>query len=221
MKRSSIFGLFIIWGSFLRYIYPPRPTLTIHPRFLPDYENTWFAQRKYNGQRNLIHVLQDGNVEFWGRHGKAHEYSVPSFLQKEISGLSLDKGKEYWIDSELLHNKTSTIKDTIVIYDILFAGKLLFGVKQLDRLHLMNKICNVNPENEETSHLGIQVSDSVFVAKSFTSNFCNLFGQALNVPELEGLVLRNPNSKLDNLGQKEYEVSWMIRCRKEHKNYSF
>ena len=34
--------------------------------------------------------------------------------------------------------------------------------------------------------------------------------------EIEGLVLRKKNSSITNAGSKEYDVSWIIRCRKPH-----
>ena len=51
--------------------------------------------------------------------------------------------------------------------------------------------------------------------------FTNFLRDLLTPAEIEGLVLKRGDSKLDSVGGREHEVSWQIRCRKPSNNYQF
>ena len=207
----------------VQFLYPPRPRGRIPHSELNRYERSgkWLAQRKYNGTRNLIHITPDRRVVFWNRHGVQHKrYNLTNSVIEEILSLNLKRGEEYWLDSEIL-NKLSGVDNRIVFYDVLQAGRYLFGrPNQLMRLDMLAKICH-NPEKLSSDGIGLYVSPSILLAENFFGDFENRFREAEEIDILEGLVLRKQKSSLDNFGEKEYEVGWQIRCRKPHKNYIF
>ncbi len=201
----------------MEILYPPRPKSKIPPGHLSKYEGSYFVQPKYNGTRNLIHIYPNNDIVMINRHGELHkQYSLPEYIIEQILSLNLEEGKEYWIDSELMHNKTTNLKNTIVLFDVLQAGKYLFRIKQAERLILLNKICG-EPNQYEEKGRALKVSENIWMAPVFDQNFRQYFDYFSKFEEVEGLVLRAKNSCLDNFGRKEYEVPWMIRCRKPSK----
>lgn len=204
----------------MRIIYPPRPRGKVPPTMLPKYEQRkqHVAQRKFNGHRNLVHISTKGVVSIYGRHGGGHgSYKMPLFLQKEISGLNLQRGEEYWLDSELLHPR---IPDTIVLYDVLQAGSYLLGVLMEDRLSLLNQICH-EPSDHADPAVALKISEHVWMAETFYGDFRLHFNEFIHLDLIEGLVLKQIGSALSDHGYKQYEVDWQIRCRKPGASYGY
>jgi len=209
-----------------KVIFPPRPKGKMNPKDLPYYESqgTWCAQRKFNGTRNLIHIEPDGKLTVWGRHGEAHKkFSLSSSYRDEILGaLRIEKGVEYWLDSELM-NKQKNSTNEMILYDVLQVGRYFFGTPdQMARLELLKGICG-DPQELEPTGIALKISDRVWMAETFTSDFVKRFEEAVDNPRLEGLVLRKRKAGLDHFGNSEYETGNMIRCRKpfaEDKGYN-
>ena len=207
-------------------IFPPRPKGAIPPTELQYYEDLgiYCTQPKYNGSRSVVHITSDSQVRIYSRHGRVHlNYSMPMSLRNQILELpGLEKGTEYWLDGELLVKTTA--KDTkgqLVLFDVLQCGKYLFlSHNQLQRLDLLAAICGHPSKLDPLRQMGYVVSEDVLMAPTFFLNFKIEFSRNYG-DEVEGLVLRKKDSVLDNFGQKEYEVSWLIRCRHPHKNYNF
>ena len=210
----------------MKILFPPRPKGRISPNALGKYESSgqWVVQRKFNGTRNLIHVDCDGRVSMFSRHGDCHkQFSPTESIKKEIISLNLIKGKEYWIDSELLSFKTKSAdyKNRIVLFDLLQADRYLYRKpNQLERLDMLDKICR-SPKDLESGGLAKRVTENIFLAQTFDSDFCGEFKKFIDRDEIEGLVLRKKTSFLENKGLREYSVSWQIRCRKPNINYTF
>lgn len=219
----------------MRILFPPRPKGKINPLLdLPAFEKTgkYVAQRKYNGTRTLMYFDQNHHIELYDRYGQKNPYQLSPPQEKLfLKSLNLEEGKTYWLDGELLHFKTKLtdprpecrIKDTIVLYDILWKDKLLFGMNQMVRLELLNNICN-QPKKLEEYGRGLEICPNFWLAEVFKDNFVALFQQAVDLGEngwCEGLVLREINSRLDIACSKvNDEVTWQKRCRKPHKNYT-
>jgi ATP-dependent DNA ligase len=204
-------------------IFPPRPKGRMNPADLPTYEASgrWVAQRKFNGCRNLIHVTPDGKIEAFSRYGDAHKLFVltKDYVEQIQDGLNLQKSTEYWLDSEVM-TKTTGAGGEIVFYDVLQAGRYLFGrPNQMERLAMLRDICG-NPQSLEPGGLALEISPKLWLAESFVDNFVPRFEEAYKSDSIEGLVLRKKKSTLDNFGGAYYETGWLIRCRKPHKNYS-
>jgi hypothetical protein len=214
----------------MQYVYPPRPKTRIPPTALPKYEQSgnWVVQRKFKGTRNVIHVTVARKVSFWNRHKEEHKQWTPTpGIVSQVLSLDFLPGLEYWLDSELLHSKVALatdpyLKNRIVLFDVLTAGEyLLGGPNQMARLEMLRKICK-NPQNPEPNHgIALQVSENLWMAETFDRDFSLHFQEKINLPEIEGLVLRKKNAVIDSMGTKEYECSWLIRCRKPEGHYQF
>ncbi len=207
-------------------IYPPRPKGAVPPNDLEHYDSlgVFCAQPKYNGSRSVIHVSPERRVEIFSRHGRAHlNYSMPLAIQNEILALpGLPQGVEIWLDGELLMKTTAEdTKGKIVLFDVLHYKEYLFlKYNQVERLKILEDICGRPTKLDPWRGMGYQISDNLLMAPTFYTNFKDEFVKDYG-DEVEGLVLRKKNSVIDNFGQKEYEVSWLIRCRRPHNNYHF
>lgn len=203
-------------------LYPPHPDCKIPPHNLGEYEKSgkWVAQRKFNGTHILVYISKDRKVSILTRHGTAPKlFSLSKSHIDQILSLNLEDGKDYWLDGELLDHKTKNkqYKGKIVFFDVLHAGKYLIkNLNQIQRIQLLNEICR-NPTNlEPNSGIALKVTDEIWMAETWNDNFKKHFEEFINLDEIEGLVLRKSDSFIDNFGQKEYGVSWIIRVRKPH-----
>lgn len=212
----------------MKTLYPPHPKTKIPPHMLPDYEasGAWIAQRKFNGTHVLVNISPDRKVGILTRHGTPPKlFSLTASHIEQILGLNLEPGKEYWLNGELLDHKTKNphYKGKLVFFDVLQAGKYLFGVKQTDRLALLDDICHNPVYWEPADGIALEVSEDIFLAEPFDECFEIHFEEFLDSDEIEGLVLRKRQSVIDNFGGKPYSVNWLLRCRKPHAggNYQF
>ena len=183
---------------------------------LPHYESTgkWIAQRKFRGSRAVINISPTGEVTLGSRHGKPFSnFTLDIKLKEDILSLNLQSGLEYWLDGELM-NKDKNPTNEIILFDVLQAGRYFFmSPNQFERLQILSDICR-NPSDLCHSGIALKVSDRIWMAQTFVSNFVDRFKESLPIPQLEGLVLRKKLSNLSNFGNVEYSTSDMIRCRK-------
>lgn len=210
-----------------KVIFPPRPKGAMPPRELEYYEKqgVWCAQYKYNGARIVIHIEPGDVVTVIDRHGSSFKsYALPPSVRDQLLALpGLDKSKEYWLDGELLIKTSATdTKEKIILFDVLQAGVYLFlKPNQMERLALLDAICGHPKQLDSLRGMGLVISEDLMMAPTFESDFVTHFNEKTQYDECEGLVLRRKTSALDNFGTKEYECSWIVRCRKPHKNYNF
>lgn len=197
------------------------------PSDLHRYENSgqWVAQRKFRGSRIVVHISKNRDVLTGSRHGKPFaNFELSSSLKDElISNLNLEPDKDYWLDGELMNKDIDSTKE-IIFFDVLYAGKYLFyRPTQIERFQILNQICNF-PTKKCSSGIALEISKNFWLAELFDKNFEDRYKESLENPQLEGLVLRKKNVGLDSLGEKEYETSSLIRCRKpfsRDKGYEF
>lgn len=202
----------------MRILYPPRPQGKVPSQELARIEKRGkhIVQRKFRGSRNLIHRSADGTIKLYSRHGRKHlRYKMPRILEHQLASLAFEPGKEYWLDSELMHPH---IEDVVILYDVLHAGDYLYGVDQMDRLELLSKLCN-DPQQLASIDIALEVTSNVWLAEWWCRDFAKHFQEKIDLVHIEGLVLREKDSCLDNFGLKEYEIDWQIRCRKPGPNY--
>ena len=211
----------------MRFIFPPRPVSKISPNTLSQYQKEpWIGQYKINGTRNPIHIIRDqGLVECWERTGEEHkQWKMSADVKDQLLSLNLEFN-EYWLDSELLNSKTTDpyYKNRIVLYDVLFADKYLMrGPTTLQRLDLLSTICRNPDKKEAKNELAFVVSENVWMLETFShASLVEEYNRHIDLKEVEGLVLKDSTAVIDNLGQRYYETSWQLRCRKTHKNYAF
>lgn len=213
----------------MKILFPPHPDTKIPPSALSQYEASgkWVAQRKFNGTHIVLNVTPDRKVGILTRHGTPPKlFSLSQSHINQILSLNLEPGLEYWLNGELLDHKTTDprYKGKLVFFDVLQAGPYLYRTKtQMERVELLANICR-NPQTLEPANgIALQVTQDLYMAETFTENFVQRFQDHIKTDEIEGLILRKRNSTLDNFGRTEYQVSWILRCRKAHGggNYNF
>jgi hypothetical protein len=213
----------------MKTLFPPHPNTKITPNRLSEYEESglWVAQRKFNGTHVLVNVSPDRKVGILTRHGTPPKlFSMSQRHIDEVLSLNLESGKEYWLNGELLDHKTCDprYKGKLVFFDVLQAGRYLMrSPDQMTRIDLLADICGHPTELEPANGIALAVSERIFMAETFESDFEARFRDHIETDEIEGLILRKRKSVIDNFGRKEYDVSWILRCRKPHAggNYQF
>lgn len=208
-------------------LYPPHPDSKIAHSQLKEYEKSgkWIAQRKFNGTNVLIYISKDRKVSILTRHGTAPKlFALSKSHVDQILSLNIEKGKDYWLNGELLDHKTKSkvYKGKIILFDVLHAGHYLIKkLNQSQRLELLSEICRNPKEKEPNKGIALKVTDDIWMAESWTEDFEKHFKEFLNLDEIEGLILRKSNSFIENFGQSKYSVSWIVRCRKPHVGGSY
>ncbi len=204
-----------------RYIYPPRPKSRILPTALPELEQTnrYLVQRKFGGDRCTAHIDAGKASHLSNRRGRWHSNSKHRELRKELLRLKIPNQGITCVDGELLPS------GILVVFDLLQVGKYLIGKSQTERLLMLERVCGEPKEGCGESHNGIplarQVSDHIWMAERWHTDFVSHFKECIGHDLIEGLVLRERDSTLDHWGSNEYEVDWQIRCRKGSKKYRY
>lgn len=201
----------------VKILFPPRPRSKMLYTDLPIYEKTneWVAQRKFRGSNAVINIDKNRNVVIGNRHGKlfANFKLTKDYKDEIISSLNLENGVEYWLNGELM-NKDVNAGNQIILFDILFYRRYLFGnPDQIERLRILNFVCK-NPTQYCESNIALKVSNRIWLAETFEKDFTARFNESLPIQQLEGLVLRRKKGTLNDFGTKEYETTDLIRCRK-------
>jgi hypothetical protein len=206
------------------YFYPEAPRLMSikSPVFqkLSD-DPQWVAEKKYNENRLELHVNATVTMEsnpkrtyqkdymFWNRHKELFGYS-PS---KELSdALAAVPWKGYCLlDGGLRNNKTVGIKNKIVFYDVfIWNGELLIGKPFLSRRKILEDLFPIHRNGEILA-----------IPEWFDTDFGKVFNEVTKDPEIEGLVMKDINGKL-NLGRnRANDSAWMMKVRKGSGRYRF
>lgn len=225
-----------------RFLYPqhPKSGILIAPLQLDDYESQghWLAQLKFQGSNSVLWVYND-EFMLWNRSGEPFTtYRAKESMKKCIQQLKLERNTEYVFNGELLHTKAKSktsnkqaVTDTIVLFDILYAGKHLNEPLE-QRLALLNLICN-DPKTHDKDKQGLVVAkqeeSQIWLAETFPDDFSYHFWKFVDTdasgndryPLIEGLMLKRKGSNLVGFGTKPVDVTWMTRCRKmKEKTYT-
>lgn len=198
-------------------IFPPRARIKIQPLDLARYEASgeYVVQPKYNDSRSLLRQHPDGRLTVHNRHGGSHKrwHLTPQIAAEMRANLRLDPSLEYWLDGGVM-NKHKGGEGQFVFYDVLQAGRYFMGrPTQMDRLQLLDLICN-EPKTMTADGWAYQISQNLWMAPTWTNDFVRHYNDAISADYVEGLILRQKNSALDNYGRVYYECDWMVKCRK-------
>lgn len=187
----------------LPYRYPPRPEKAIPVDLIQFYENmNWIAQRKLNGSCTVIGVNSKGNPTFWNRHNEVHKAWTPT---EHIIEYFKQYPDSYFI-GELLHNKHSSVKNTMYLFDFIkLNDKDYVGSKLKERLNILSEM----PKTE-----------NLWIAKTYTSKFRDLFDEQQTDID-EGIVLKNPEATLKPCIKDGMNANWQIKVRRLTKNFGF
>jgi ATP-dependent DNA ligase len=106
-----------------------------------------------------------------------------------------------------------------VIFDILvYNGKHLLGSTFQERQELLDTLF---PFGNSFDRFMDNVSQNVYRAKNFTSDFESLWKEATKVQMYEGFVLKRPNGILENGFREANNTGWQLKIRKPTKNYKY
>lgn len=218
--------LFVIW--------PPRPEGSVHPRDLSKFPG-WLAQFKFNGTRTTIYLDPEGNVHLRSRHREEHKLYLIHDHPKTHGGLKslldsplLERGKWQVFDGEILHSKTVSLKDRIVLWDILVHnGSYLTGTTYQERLSRLTEALGNPTEYEEDTgrKVALVAAENVWMSETFTPANADeageIFNRLVDMDEIEGVVLKDPGGILKpGVGEKN-NSEWLVRVRKPHKDYRY
>ena len=187
-------------------LIPPDPENPLDPR--PDYINglessgQYIAEQKWNGDNCLVYILPDGSLQFWSRHRTQLKYTPSPAVAAELLLWPLDS----ILNVELVHNRTKTVKDTLIVHCIMrWKGKWLMGKTWGYSRKLL----------ERGSH-----GEHVIVSPVWTTGFWDLFQEA-DGTIIEGIILKDPKGALVFSANKSPDVGWMRKIRKPCKKYNF
>lgn len=204
------------------YLWPPRPANAQSPELLKMYERMgWVAQTKKNGTCNFIAISPEKELITMNRHNEPHKSWVPNRTLM-APFLSLPGKGWYVFIAELLHNKvTGGPRDTNYIFEVLVNdGDYLVGSTQAERNALLQELFPIASEDYEK----YVVDEHTWIAKNQVAtadrSFKAMFQETLSQPENEGIVLKNPNAKLQFCSRQAANSDWQVKCRKAHKNYN-
>ena len=201
------------------YLWPPRPETAIAKPMLNFYQKkNWVAQAKMNGTCNLIAVSPDKKIKAMTRHNADHKLWSPT--ADSSAAFQNVSGDGWWVFvAELLHSKVPGIKDTNYVHDVLVAnGKHLVGKTFAERQEILQTAFLKGDETDCDTHW--IVNQNTWVAKNHSSNFSDIFN-VWNKPEIEGLVIKNPNAPLLACLKQSANSGWQVKIRKPTKNYSY
>jgi hypothetical protein len=197
-----------------RYLWPPRPETAAPPTLMRFYEKRgWWGQVKKNGTCTVIFSHGD-DVVFKTRHDDDHKAWAP---QPEHA--IFFKGREQWnvYVAELLHSKTANVKNHLYLFDILVSdGEDLSGTSFADRQAIL---LGRYPGNGGAGLGATRVTEQVSRATCYTRDFERVWSEL--AAEDEGIVFKDPASKLAPCVTQTANAMWQVKCRRPHSNYSF
>ena len=202
------------------YIFPPRPEHKIPSKSLVKYDDgTYYAQPKLNGSCSELYL--DGK-SFEQRN--RHQGIISNFKMNNQEVIKLHRGKgDMVVVGEYMNKSQKDINGKVfnnkfVIFDILVLnGKQLVGTTYESRFKIMKDIFGTKSYDDYL----YQVSDNIFMVKSFEKDFTNLYSKIVKINMLEGWVLKRRGGKLERGTREKNNVGWMMKCRKETKNYQW
>jgi ATP-dependent DNA ligase len=196
------------------YFYPEKPKLISinQPLFqkLSD-DPGWVAEPKYNGSR-LVLMIDGDKIEFWNRHGQQFGYKPDKNLRESLQEFASHTTGFCMFDGELRHNKVKGISHKIVLWDtFVWDGEILQSEYLLRQTNLINTcLC-----------LTIGQAKHLSLCSQHMESFRDLFNQWTKDPEIEGLVIKNLNGKLNLSRTAGQPSNWMFKVRRPNNSYRF
>ena len=227
------------------YVYPPRSKSAL-PRhetaMLADFG--WIANYKFNDSHLLLKLLPN-DVEFWGRKGERLAYRPDNRLVAELRAaqdiLGLDRDQYHLLDGGLLDSRHPSIKDVVVIWDILVRdGEHLLGSTYKQRCSLLMGVMPHNDswfyrhQDHDPIDFGVRLTDNVFMPRSYSSPDWTDMWHNVDVvnkpytdssgkvsPVLEGLMFKDINGKLEYGFRENNNTHFMVRSRVTTRRHHF
>ncbi len=202
------------------FIYPPRPEHCISSDNLNKFDNNeYIAEPKLNGSSCGLYINADSYYQK-NRHGS----SIVNFKMSDKEIISLYRGTgDMLLEGEYMNKnqndssgKPFNIK--YVIWDILVLnGQYLVGTTVEERLNLLMETF----QPKEYDEFLYQISENVFMVKSFENNFLELYNKITKIDMYEGWVLKRKNALLERGTREVNNAGWQLKARKSSKLYPF
>lgn len=210
-----------------RYIYPPRPSNKIDPKYLNRYDNgEYYAQPKLNGSCGVVFLSGNGPAIVMNRHGEI----MTNVKRDQIAFEELHHGTGYMVLTGEVLNKAKNgennklFNQKFIIWDIIvFNGEQLIGTTFAQRQKLLSEL--YKPLKSEFKYIYPIASKTflkiqgVYMPSLFTEGFSKTFDTLIKVDVYEGIVLKKKNAPLAHGFHSSNNTDWQIKCRKPTKNY--
>jgi len=214
-----------------QYIYPPRSQDAVPRKDTEMFKDFGFvAQLKYNDSRCLVKYCIDGDIQLWNRHAERFRtYTAPDYLLAELHELGQRLGHKPGtitiLDGGLLDQKHRSIKNTIVIWDILVKNdEHLVGTTLDSRYDQLFAQATIKPWVFKHYDFGLQFSENVFLPRNFQACMWDQLWdiiEEINKPYLdqgvgplvEGLVFKDLQGVLEFGFSPRNNSAWMMRSR--------
>jgi len=203
-----------------QYIYPPRPEFRVKSTSLSKYDdNTYLGQPKLDGSNCTLYI----NSKAYTQRNR-HKGTITNFKMNDKEILKLYTGSgEIVLVGEYMNKSKNDIdgnkfNQKFVIFDILvYENQYLVGSTFEERYELLKEIYDIKKYDDYL----YQISENVFLVKSFTDKFEKRFKSIVKIDMLEGWVLKRRNAKLERGTREKNNVSSQLKCRKSCKSYDF
>ena len=203
-----------------QYIYPPRPEFRVNYNSLSKYDdNTYLCEPKLDGSNCTLYI---SSLAYSQRN--RHKGTITNFKMddKEIQRLYTGDGEIVLVGEYMNKSKLGTdgklFNKKFVIFDILvYENQYLVGSTFEERYKLLKSIYDIKSYDDYL----YQISDNVFLVKSFNDKFEKRFKSIVKVDMLEGWVLKRKDAKLERGTREKNNINSQLKCRKETKNYQF
>jgi hypothetical protein len=201
--------------------------MTIDQPLFKELENDirYVAELKFKGDHLILKRLEsfDERVlsndtkrwdaspafEFWNRHGSKFKYDPSATLLSHLNSLNW-KG-ECVCDGELLHNKVHDTKHMIVLWDIfLFDGVDLKKRPYIERHLYLERIFKDIPKYQD-----------IFISEQWKNGWQEVYDREIVREEIEGLVLKRLDAKLELGRTSSPVIKYMYKVRKPSGSYKF
>ncbi len=173
----------------------------------------------------MITILPNGEIRLFTRRKTPFaRYRPPAALLRALKALKLKPGFFHVLDGGLLHYKTERVKNTIVLWDILVhESQFLSGTGFGERYKLLEKISGKpkTPVRLDGIEVARKIAPLLWLAPLLKGDWKKLFKKASALPEIEGLVLKDPKAPLRRALKPELNARWQIRVRKPRIDYLF
>lgn len=215
-----------------KYLFPPRPKHKIKSTSLPQYDNgSYYGQVKANGSNSTLYISPDGKWTLYNRHGEKQT------LYRDLQFEKLHRGNGFvvisgeYLNKNKKHENGKDFNHKFIIFDILvYENEILDGTTLQQRVELLDKLYPTDPMGiiTETGVMGNPdeyISQTtvpeIYKVNNFFGNFEKIYNEATKLDVYEGLVIKRKNAVLQPLFREGNNADWMLKARKETKNYKF
>lgn len=207
----------------LTKLFPPRPEIAIHPKFIADYDNLTFAgQLKLNGACGILHL---------------HMGSKPLLLERNGLGpMTVQQPLDYW--SAFNHK----FKSAIIVGEYMNKNKKGFDNKPFNHKFVVNEIIALNGlhligtsfddrmaiiddlmmKPVSTSNYLHQYTPEIYRVSNIESDFSAVFDEYTKIDMVEGLIVKKKKSNLYSCyNKKNLNDTWQFKFRKPTNSYRY